>query len=309
MHQVSVIIPVYNASAYIERCAKSLFGQTLQDLEYVFVDDCTPDNSIKVLNEVISLYPEREEFVRIVSHKVNLGLPAARKTGLAAASGEYVIYCDSDDWVDRDMYKLMLEKAVDENADMVISGYCESDGEYTVKNHNVDNDPDIFRALIADRIPGFTCTKLIRRSLFTDDIVFPKGNLQEDTCLIIQLAGKCKHIATVDKPLYYYFQNPASICHTSLSEEKFLGARDNLLTAVSFLENNGFAAKYPSETRYLKSRITKISIQLPRPLFRKYNRHIDWNLLLSRYCPFKEKIGYVTKLLGIHGLSRMLRSK
>ena len=108
MPKISVIIPVYNVEKYIERCVRSLFEQTLGEIEYIFVDDCTPDGSIAILRRIIEDYPERKPFVSIISHEQNKGLAIARRTGVNAACGEYVAFCDSDDWVDTNMYEKLL---------------------------------------------------------------------------------------------------------------------------------------------------------------------------------------------------------
>ena len=88
MPKVSVIVPVYGVEKYIERCARSLFEQTLDDIEYIFVDDCSPDRSIEILNQVIGEYPGRKDQVQIIHHASNQGLALARQTGLKAATGE-----------------------------------------------------------------------------------------------------------------------------------------------------------------------------------------------------------------------------
>ena len=97
MPKVTVIIPVYGVEKYISRCARSLFEQTLDDIEYIFVDDCTKDNSIGVLQEVLEQYPQRREQTRIVKLLVNSGQAAARKYGMQLATGDYIIHCDGDD--------------------------------------------------------------------------------------------------------------------------------------------------------------------------------------------------------------------
>ena len=103
--KVSVIVLIYKVEKYIERCARSLFCQTMQDIEYVFVNDCTPDCSIQILQSVIDEYPQRKSDIKIISHEKNMGSGVARNTGLEVADGEYIIYCDGDDWVDPDMYE------------------------------------------------------------------------------------------------------------------------------------------------------------------------------------------------------------
>ena len=96
MPKVSVLVPVYGVEKYIERCARSLFEQTLDDMECIFVDDCTPDDSMQVLVKILSEYPRRKEQVKIIHHETNQGLPAARQSGLKIATGEYIAHCDSD---------------------------------------------------------------------------------------------------------------------------------------------------------------------------------------------------------------------
>ena len=96
MHKISIIVPIYNVEQYIERCARSLFEQTYDDIEYVFVDDCSPDNSLNILYEVLNDYPHRISNVKIIRHIENKGLTAARNSGLEVATGDYIAHCDSD---------------------------------------------------------------------------------------------------------------------------------------------------------------------------------------------------------------------
>ena len=97
MPKVSVIVPVYNAEKYIERCVRSLYNQTLDDIEYIFVDDCTPDNSMEVLQKVMDEYPKRKLHTKIIIHTTNTGQSGSRKDGILAATGDYIIHCDADD--------------------------------------------------------------------------------------------------------------------------------------------------------------------------------------------------------------------
>lgn len=118
MYKVSVIIPVYNVEKQIERCTRSLFEQTLDDIEYIFVDDASPDNSIAIIKSVLQEYPNRHNSVRFVAHEKNRGISAARNIGLEKALGTYVIFVDSDDyWADVNcldyLYKLIEEYDAD----------------------------------------------------------------------------------------------------------------------------------------------------------------------------------------------------
>ena len=101
--RVSVVVPIYKVESFIARCIHSLLEQTLTDVEYIFVDDASPDGSIAVLRRVLADYPERSNHIKVLTHAKNKGLPAARNTGLAVAQGEYIFHCDSDDFVDSTM--------------------------------------------------------------------------------------------------------------------------------------------------------------------------------------------------------------
>ena len=95
---VSVIIPIYNVEKYIERCVRSLMEQTLNDIEYIFVNDCTPDRSIEILQRTIAEYPQRKKYIQILTHDRNRGSACARNNGVKAATGEYIIHCDMISW-------------------------------------------------------------------------------------------------------------------------------------------------------------------------------------------------------------------
>src|SRR5690554_2648299 len=120
---VSVIVPFYKAELYIEKCARSLFEQSLGNIEYIFVDDCSPDNSLYILNQTISEYPTLREKIKIIRHETNKGVSQSRNTGLMATTGEYIIHCDSDDWIAPTMYEKMYNCAIMNDSDIVWCDY------------------------------------------------------------------------------------------------------------------------------------------------------------------------------------------
>ena len=117
--KVSVIITIYNREKYIEDCARSLFEQTLDDVEFIFVDDASTDNSVMILRELLKNYPKRRSMTKIICLEKNGGRAFARQTGIDNVTGEYVIHVDSDDWVDLDMLEKLYEKAKETYADIV----------------------------------------------------------------------------------------------------------------------------------------------------------------------------------------------
>ena len=133
--QVSIIVPVYKVEQFVGRCARSLFGQTFHDLEFIFVDDASPDRSIQIIKDVLKEYPEREPQCVFLRHPVNKGLTSTRNTGLRRATGKYILHCDSDDWQDVRMVEKMYAAVADKNADVAI---CDFYMAYRDENVRID---------------------------------------------------------------------------------------------------------------------------------------------------------------------------
>lgn len=214
MPKVSVIVPVYGVEKYIERCARSLFGQTLDDIEYLFIDDCSPDKSIEVLNRVLKEYPHRESQVRIHRMSTNSGQAAVRKWGMLNATGDYVIHCDSDDWVDITMYEKMYNKAVEEDSDVVVCDYVVTDGNQileSVKGCEYIDVNKFIQRMLFQRDSWSLWNKLYRRTVCYKDLVYPQGNMGEDMVLCIQMTLQCKRMAYISESYYNYYCNAFSI--------------------------------------------------------------------------------------------------
>ena len=190
-YKVSIIIPIYNCYKYITLCARSLFEQTLEGVEYIFVNDATPDDSIKILEAIIEDYPVRKPFVKIINLEKNGGVSNARNIGIQNATGEYVIHCDSDDWVDKDMFERLYKKAKETDADIVGCNFRHeyTDVQYDFHQQYADTVDENIRRLINGRIFPSLCTSLTRRSLISDkNLSFPQGlNMGEDLYFNLQL--------------------------------------------------------------------------------------------------------------------------
>lgn len=257
MPKVSVIIPVYGVEKYIERCARSLFEQTLDDIEYIFVDDSTPDNSISILRKVLSEYPNREKQVKILRHEKNKGPAQARQTGLKIASGEYIAHCDSDDWVDVHMYEEMYNKAIEEDADVVVCDFCSTDceNEQYSKGLISKERENVIVDVLLWRIAGCLWNKLVRRKEYTDhDLNYPTHNMGEDTALIVQILWNAKRISYLPKPLYYYYTNPTSITKDVTDEKirkRFLQATANVEIIEQFLVDKATGKIKDALTKYI----------------------------------------------------------
>lgn len=210
---VSILIPVYNVEKYIERCARSLFEQSSQNLEYIFVNDCTPDKSIEVLKRVLEEYPERKEQVRIINHEKNMGLAVARITGILAAKGQFITHVDSDDWLSKNYICELYNTAIQNKADLVVCSLVFSDGKIHKKEVlNISNKTEYLKSIIRRdshcRLVGY----LIDRELVIQNKCWaPMGiNMGEDYCTTPRLIYLSKKIVYNDKALYYYFKDNIS---------------------------------------------------------------------------------------------------
>lgn len=208
--KVSVIIPVYGVERYIERCARSLFSQTMTDgIEFIFVDDHTPDRSIDIVNTLLPQYPLRIPQTRIVTHAENQGLAVARVTGLNAARGEYVIHCDSDDWVEPDMYQSLLDEAHRTGADITGCDFFEElpDGpRHKRQLFNLPHNQLLLQLATAGEIEGFLWNRLVRRDFYlTGRYHAPKGTtLFEDLAVTLPMHAATEKVAYVPRALYHY---------------------------------------------------------------------------------------------------------
>ena len=252
---VSVVIPVFKVRNFIERCVCSLFEQTLKDVEYIFVDDASPDDSIDIVKACIGRYPERKEQVRILVHEQNQGLPAARNTGLAVATGEYVFHCDSDDFVEREMLEEMYNVAKTQDADVV---YCDfylsfEKNERYMSNPVYESAEDMFkRGLLGGAMKYNVWNKLVRRRLYTDNsITFPAGHGMGEDMTMIRLATCAKSVAYVPKAFYHYVKLNTNAYSATMSERHKVDILFNVNQTVDFLQNK-FGEALDKEIAFFK---------------------------------------------------------
>lgn len=235
--KISVCIPVYGVEKYIELCAHSLMRQTLKNgIEFIFINDCTKDNSIEILKRVISHYPLRKNQCHIIENKTNLGIAATRNEALKYATGEYIIYCDSDDWVEENMYECMYSEAKIKNADVV---GCDFVMEYVSKSDLIpqkflSTGKECVKSLLNDDLHCGTWNKLIKREIYIKSgIRFPSGiNMWEDVATIIPLMYFCDKVCYINQPLYHYRQTNI----TSYTKAKTHKSLIDMTDVISILE-------------------------------------------------------------------------
>ena len=206
--KVTIAVPVYGVEKYIKRCARSLFEQTYQDIEYLFVDDCSPDKSIDILREVIDDYPVRKPHVRIISHEKNRGLSAARNTAVTNTFSEFLLHVDSDDYIDLFAVEKLVQKQMQTNADIVSCGYVEDYSKCSIphkSNFPQTNDEWVLMVL-QRKIQCNIWGRLIRHSLLIDNHIncIEGCNMGEDFQVIPRLFYYAKNISYIEDYAYHY---------------------------------------------------------------------------------------------------------
>lgn len=308
--KVSVIIPIYGVEQYIARCAQSLFNQTLDEVEFIFVDDHTQDNSIVVLEREIQKFPHLKDYIKIQRHEKNYGLPIARQTGLRYANGEYIIHCDSDDWMDKNMLKLMYDKALASNCDIVVCDYFVSDG--TTQKEEAEYVPDstnqLLRSLLSKQTHSVVWNKLVHRRLYEKTIKTPTANNAEDYALICQLSYYCTKVCCIKQPLYYYYHNAESMTKVKSKEHvinRFMQSYENIKLVESFLQERGVDSLYINELDYIKSHEKKLLLPYVQEndvlcIWRSYYQEVFPRILFNKILTIRDKIRYIITAIGIY---------
>ena len=219
MYKVSLIVPIYGVERYIRQFAESALGQTYADMQFVFVNDGTKDRSMEILQELIEeKYSSLKPRIVIVN-KENGGLPSARKAGLDVAEGEYILFADSDDWLDNDAVAKVMAKAEETGADLVYFDLVKEYGGGKVsykreREYTAETKEDYIINIFNYKSHGYTVTKCFRKKLYTDNpICFPKHGMHEDIYLMSQIIFYAQSLAHLPEALYHYRKdNPDAMC-------------------------------------------------------------------------------------------------
>lgn len=206
---VTVIVPIFKVEQYIEKCARSLFEQTLSNLEILFINDCTPDNSIMLVRKILDDYPLRIEGTRIINLPSNVGLAGVRRCGIIEAKGDYIIHCDGDDWVDPTLYEKLYCTAIRDNSDIVICDLIENYVNKSIRHQQVltSNSPQyILQNWWHNFLHMSCCNKLVKRSIYEENNILPWVglNMWEDNGLTSRLFYYASKISYVSEAAYHY---------------------------------------------------------------------------------------------------------
>ena len=264
--KISVIIPVYSVEKYVERCLLSIINQTYtESVECIVVNDCTPDNSMKIVEKLVADYRGKIRF-NLLYHEHNKGIAAVRNTGLAAATGDYIIHIDSDDYCEPDMLEKMYAKAIEENADIVVADYWTSWGDSEIYSANTvpDNKTDRIKSILQNRLPAYMWCQLMRRSLFEDNLIRLNDGVdfREDVILVCKLYYYAPKVVHLPKAFVHYVQYN-TISYTKVQGRKSL---DDLIEGesviLSFFEQKKMFSKLNHEL--LGMRISDMQLLLFR---------------------------------------------
>ena len=233
--KISVIIPVYNTEKYLERCLNAILNQDIQEIEIIIVNDSSPDNSL----ETIKKYMELDKRIFLINKKINEGVSEARNSGIKIAKGEYLIFIDSDDWIEEGCFKNMYETARKNKADVVISDFYREEGDNVFyendqeKNNILTNIQSINNILLKK---GWPCiwNKLIKREIFQkNNILFPnKISIGEDLIVLLKVLYFSKKIIKLNKAYLHYIQNENSITKKATIKKVF-----DIYEVLNILEN------------------------------------------------------------------------
>lgn len=284
MPKVSVIVPIYKVERYIERCARSLFEQTLNDIEYIFINDCTPDNSMQVLQNILEEYPNRKNQVIILNHTFNTGQSGARRDGMKVATGEYIIHCDADDWVDVSMYEKMYWRAIETGADAVC---CDMELEFNDRTEKLTYNshyPD--HKLMYDCIAPISveycsmCNRLISKEIYDQYSIVPfyGVNMWDDVGLSIRFRYYIRVTEVINEALYHYNRQNENSTTKRPVRRRIEDQVECAKQLELFFANEGVINKYAKFISLIKL-VAKMDLfycdlEMWRNIFPEANKHI-----------------------------------
>ena len=236
---ISVIVPIYKVEAYVERCVRTLLEQYMPDVEYIFVDDCSPDNSLEKVRNVSAEFPIPPEQIKFLRHDINRGLPAARNTGMKYATGEYLFHCDSDDYLEPNALQKMYEAARHNDADIVYSDwYLTFPGSKRyMKQPAYSSAEDALRGLLHGTMKYNVWNKLVRRSLYTENhITFPEGHSMGEDMTMFLLFAKARKVAYLPIATYSYVRQNENAFTAQRTEQSYADLLFNASRVIDYLQ-------------------------------------------------------------------------
>ena len=271
MCKVSIIIPVYNAEKYLEKCLNSVIKQTLKDIEIICINDGSTDGSLNILQK----YSEKDKRFIIIDQK-NSGQSVARNKGLSVAKGEFIGFVDSDDWIGEDFYEKLYDAAIEHKADIaagnILRVHDNEENEFYIKYDEIKIAKKTNKKYKLTEIPEhcYIWNKIYnRKKLEKVDLKFKEGILYEDIIFTHKVLFYMKDLVTVPNSTYYYYDNPLSTVNVD-SEKRLTDRNRAFIEALQFVQDN--CIKYEKYYRKYKwdKKITYSILGIPILIIRKY---------------------------------------
>lgn len=316
IYKLSVIIPIYNVEKYIEKCVRSLLDQTLDSIEFIFINDCTPDNSINLLEKIIREYPSRKKDIKIIHHKKNRGSAASRNTGLKNATGHYIIQCDSDDWLDREAYMTMYNKAIKENSDIVTCNMIYEYNNYSKLSPSIvsANNEQFLRLSLTSKSHNSMCNKMIKRKIITKNHLswIEGADMLEDTYMMTMVIFYSLKISFINEAYYHYRQdnnNSITSSYKKWSQKKLNAIIQNTNGVIDFFSRQ---TKYNINDELLifallsKNLLLFYSDKKERHNYHILYRKFKFKFLFNNFLSIRRKLVLLLSSIKCYRLSDLL---
>ncbi len=243
---ISIIVPVYNTEKYLKKSLSSILKQTYKEFEVIIVNDGSTDDSEKIIDSFKKKYPKKIKSFK----KKNEGVSVARNYGISKASGEYLAFVDSDDWIEPDFLEKLYNTALKDDLDIIV---CDTIMDYPDHKEILRSKLNYNKDIIRDYIVSYPmmCIKLVKKSVLEASDGFPKNMIYEDLCLSPTLVNITNKIGFLSLPLYHYVQRPDSIMHQKDFSDKLYDIIKVLDNIYNNFKKNKTLEKYYQEIEYL----------------------------------------------------------
>ncbi len=310
---ISVIVPVYKVEKYLDQCVSSIVNQTYKNLEIILVDDGSPDNCPAMCDA----WAEKDSRIRVI-HKENGGLSQARNVGLALATGEYIGFVDSDDWIAADMYECLLSTAHKYNCQIAACDVCfvaegDTPPETKAGELRICGSEEALEDLTQGS--GFRAVawnKLYRRDVL-DGIRFPVGRLHEDEFVTYKALARAAQLAFVNTPMYFYLQRQGSIMSTF--DARHLDALDAYWERLCFLQENYPALWLPDKCTFCISCVMLYNQIRDNVLYdgkqslrkiRSLRKQVRFTLRELKRCTWKQRVYILGTRIWMNGFCALI---
>lgn len=317
--KVSIIVPVYNVELYIDKCIGSIIDQSYKNLEIILVDDGSKDSSGKICDK----YQNKDERIRVF-HKANGGLSSARNYGIKKATGDWYVFVDSDDWIDKYMIQRLIMFAEETSMEIVCCGKVLVDLNgteqkiHTLENFCLSPEKTIPLAVFDKEVGISAWGKIYKKQLF-EGIRFPEGEIHEDVAIMYRLFMKCKKIGVINKALYFYRNNPEGISKQDYNEkydvvlkhdlenEKIIGSLSRELKEIMSV-----AVANSCVDMLIKIIKTPNGIKIYNKQYKQYKKNLKERIILycfNREIAAKKKIWAILLVSNIGKIIGMVKQK